>query len=91
LVDLKTCQEKFNDAGVKHFGQLLGLALLRIKCAHIVSTPNQISAFTQASAQVWGMTFGVCVFILSTRNRAPELLGLVECLNWEKSKSDALV
>ncbi len=81
--DLKTFQEKFNDAGVKQFGS--GWAWLASKngALSIISTPNQDSPLTQGLSAVMGNDVWEHAYYLKYQNRRAEYLGAWwNVVNW---------
>jgi len=83
--DLKTFQEKFNDAGVKQFGSGWAWLASNKGALSIVSTPNQDNPLTQGVYPVLGNDVWEHAYYLKYQNRRVEYLGAWwNVVNWEE-------
>jgi superoxide dismutase, Fe-Mn family len=82
--DLKTFQEKFNDAGVKQFGSGWAWLVSKGGALSITSTPNQDNPLTQGLYPVMGNDVWEHAYYLKYQNRRAEYLGAWwNVVNWD--------
>jgi superoxide dismutase, Fe-Mn family len=83
--DLKTLQEKFNDAGVKQFGSGWAWLTSNKGALAISSTPNQDNPMTNGLYPVMGNDVWEHAYYLKYQNRRPEYLtAWWNAVNWEE-------
>jgi Fe-Mn family superoxide dismutase len=82
--DLKTLQEKFNDAGVKQFGSGWAWLVSKGDALSIISTPNQDNPLTQGAHPVMGNDVWEHAYYLKYQNRRAEYLAAWwNVVNWD--------
>jgi Fe-Mn family superoxide dismutase len=82
--DLKTLQEKFNDAGVKQFGSGWAWLISKGGALSITSTPNQDNPLTQGAYPVMGNDVWEHAYYLKYQNRRAEYLAAWwNVVNWD--------
>jgi Fe-Mn family superoxide dismutase len=82
--DLKTLQEKFNDAGVKQFGSGWAWLVSKGGTLSITSTPNQDNPLTQGLYPVMGNDVWEHAYYLKYQNRRAEYLAAWwNVVNWD--------
>jgi superoxide dismutase, Fe-Mn family len=82
--DLKTFQEKFNDAGVKQFGSGWAWLVSKGGALSITSTPNQDNPLTQGLYPVMGNDVWEHAYYLKYQNRRAEYLAAWwNVVNWD--------
>jgi Fe-Mn family superoxide dismutase len=83
--DLKTLQEKFNDAGLKQFGSGWAWLTSNKGSLAIASTPNQDNPLTQGLYPVMGNDVWEHAYYLKYQNRRAEYLAAWwSVVNWEE-------
>ncbi len=83
--DLKTLQEKFNDAGLKQFGSGWAWLTSNKGSLAIASTPNQDNPLTQGLHPVMGNDVWEHAYYLKYQNRRAEYLqAWWNVVNWEE-------
>lgn len=83
--DLKSMQEKLNDAGLKQFGSGWAWLASNMGALSILSTPNQDSPLTQGLYPVLGNDVWEHAYYLKYQNRRAEYLAAWwNVVNWEE-------